>query len=405
MIVFLCSAVLGQQPMFSKIISNPTGRNGYEEYVRAAEIASTPEFSEYLNLLPLWALADKAQIDWPQGVESSDPDLLVRRKWNDRFRDCLGLLEQGNRKSVVEPRDQIMPETIFPEMSQFRKLARLEANAAHVAFADGQSGVAVSHLEEAITFSTKLDTGVTLISRLVGVACGGIALAELDDHWAQLSINDAHELRGYLGGLLKAPNSLVNSMKGERQAEANAVGELFTNPKASSDGWLGSENLSKQILNLSAADAQQAQADTNSKIGEFYDSVDATLNGPESNWLNFKDPPDAGPKDSLGAKLADIVRPVIRQALIAHMRDRTRYRLAYLTATAIEYRWINGRLPDKIEQFTTKDERLDPSSGKSFVYAREGSWFKITREAKDDLGNVSIVSPHKADPNDGEVRA
>ena len=70
-------------------------------------------------------------------------------------------------------------------------------------------------------------------------------------------------------------------------------------------------------------------------------------------------------------------------------------RLAYLTATPIEYRWLSGHFPDRIEEFTTKEERLDPTSGHNIVYKREGSWFRITREAKDSLGGVSMQPPPK----------
>src|SRR5579872_7227097 len=140
MIGLLVSAVLGQTPMFPKIIPNPTGSNGYEEYVRAADYTTSADFGAYRNWLD--KLRNPSNYDSttepPAGVDVNDSDLTVRRKWNDRYRLCCNLVSTGNHKQVYEPRDTILPETTFPEMTRFKSLATLEANAAHVAFADGQ---------------------------------------------------------------------------------------------------------------------------------------------------------------------------------------------------------------------------------------------------------------------------
>ena len=409
MVVVLCGALLQVSNMFAKIVPNPTGTNGYEEYVRAAEIASVPDFAAYsrwiMNTHPAGVSLEE---DKPIGVDLNDPDLTVRRKWIEKFRMCSNLISAGNRKPVYEPRDSILPETTFPEMAMFRALARLQASTAHVSFADGNTGEAVMRLEEGITFGQKLG-GSILISRLVGVACGSIALAELDDHWPQLSLNDAHELRSYLGTRISATPLIVEALKSEKRASKNAIDELFAKPDAfANDYWNADKDkaLINSVSKLSPLDAANAASDATAAVYAAYDSVIQLLSGPESEWLKYKDSNEDDTRKPLSGRIAGLVLPTLSQVLIVEARERTRLRLAYLTASAIEYRWINGRLPSNIEEFTSKPERLDPTSGRYFVYKRDGSWFKITREAKDALGGVGIgQSPKAPDPDVAPIRA
>jgi hypothetical protein len=194
-------------------------------------------------------------------------------------------------------------------------------------------------------------------------------------------------------------------MKGERRLEDASIGELFSNPKGIDAGWLGAEDFAQDVVKLNAADAQQTQTDTINKVDRFFESLDTILNGPESGWLLFDDPPAVDPQQPLSARIYDIVRPTFSKVFRSELKERTQLRLAYLTATAIEYRWINGHLPERIEQFTTKDERRDPTTGKNFSYEIIGNWFKISRIGKDALGIIQLQRPPRAPAQDSTARA
>ena len=398
--------------MYEKIVPNPTGINGYEEYLRAADIAAIPEFNNYegwlSNLHPgnvTW------EVDKPSDVDPKDPDLTVKRKWVDRFRRCCDLISNGNRKAVMDPRGVIKPETTFPEMARFRALARLEAVSAHVCFADGRTGEGVRHIEDAQIFGNKI-SGMTLIGRLVGIACGRVSFIELDDHWAQLSVSDAEELERFFSQLLSGPLPLIESMRGERQGAHAAIEELFAKLTDLASLWNsdGKEQaLINEVTRLGPAEARDAQAATIAAIDAYYDSVLATVNGPESGWLSLKavsNEDDIGnTKLPLATRLTDLLTPALSQVLISDAQDRTRMRIAYLTAKAVDFRWIMGRLPDRIEDFASQVERNDPTSGRAFRYKRDGPWFRITRDGKDALGSVSLFKPPApADPNLGPLR-
>ena len=412
MLLFLCGAVLQQASMYEKIVPNPTGANGYEEYLRAADIAALPEFSNYDRWLSNPRGGNSSvEIDKPVDVDPKDPDLTVRRKWADRFRACCDLISNGNRKAVADPRGIIKVDTLFPEMARFRALARFEAVSAHVSFADGQTGQGIRHIEDAVIFGNKI-SGSILIGRLVGIACDAISFVELDDHWAQLSVSDAEELQRFFGSQLSEPSRLVESIRAERRATHTAIDQLFANPDEFASLMYDDDKekaLAGSLSKLSANDAQGAQSATNAAIDAYYDSILTILNGPEAGWFSLKDLGDAensdDPKLPLATRLANLVMPTMSAVLVAESRDRTRMRLAYLTAKAVDFRWIMGRLPDRIEDFTTPSERTDPTSGRAFRYRRDGPWFRITREAKDALGGVSLFkSPAPFDPNTGPLR-
>jgi len=234
----------------------------------------------------------------------------------------------------------------------------------------------------------------------------------LDDHWAQLSVSDAEELQRFFGDQLSEPPRLVESLRAERRAEHTAVDQLFANPDEFASLWANDDKekaLAGSLAKLSANDAQGAQSATNAAIDAYYDSILTILNGPEAGWFSLKDLGDAENSDDskapLPTRLANLVMPTMSAVLVAESRDRTRMRLAYLTAKAVDYRWIMGRLPDRIEDFASPLERNDPTSGKSFRYKRDGPWFRITREAKDALGGVSLFKPPAPfDPNAGPLR-
>lgn len=406
-LLLACHVLLAQTGMFAKIVPNPTGRNGYEEYVRAAEYVYTPDFSAYsvwLFSVPNSGVTPDTVI--PPDVSPRDSDLVVREKWTNRYRVCTELIRTGNNKPVYDPRGGFTPETTFPEMAAFRTLTRLECATAHVEFARGLTGSALQHLEDSVVFGGRIG-GAILIGRLVGIACDSLALNELNDHWAQLSVSDAAQASAFFRSRIGGPPPVAETLQGEKSAGRQLVDRMFSKPEQLAD-MLGEESgvgdLSRALKKLSPEAIQALQTEANRQLDAYYDSIAAVLQGPESGWIRFAEPPDASKTDEtssgLAKRLAEVIRPSMSRVLVREAQDRTLMRLAYLTARAIEYRWHMGRLPRSIEAYTTPSERLDPTSGRAFVLKREGQWFRIVREGKDALGEVGMYKPPAAvDPN------
>jgi len=411
MFVFLCAAAVGQGSMYSRVVPYPTGTNGYEEYLQAADIASGPEFDLYDTWLVGLRSGSLTNAEKPFDVDRTDPDLAVRRKWAERFRRCCSLISNGNRKPVSDPRGAAGAGGGFPEYRAFKSLAKIEEATAHVLFADGQTGDAIRHLEDGLIFGSKIGAA-RLMGRMQGIACDAIAFDELDDHWAQLCLSDAQELEVFFGRRLNSPPTLIESIPAQRRVSHAAVIQLFSDSADFARTWGLGENqqgLMASLNKLGPFDAEATQASTLAAVDGFYDSMIALLNGPESAWLSVREV-DGGDQAQdaslpLGTRLAGLVAPIMSRVLVREAQDRTRMRLAYLTAKALEYRWLKGHLPDRIEDFTTAEERRDQTSGRAFRFKRDGPWFRITREGRDALGVVTLFQPPApADPGSGPIR-
>lgn len=395
MLVFIAAAALMQGSLYSKVILHPTGSNGYEEFVKAADLVYVDDYGAFKNWLDEERSPSRsATLIRPPGVEANDCDLVVRRKFIDRFQGCLPLIQRGNQMAAFDPRDKINAETTFPELAEFRRIAYVECCASHVAFADGQSYAGVMRFEDGMTFGNKIN-GQVLIDRLVGIAVGSIMLNELDDHWPQLSLADAEELESYFKKLLAAPSPMSDMLRREVKSIEDGLNEFFAD-KSTLQSVVGDDKkLKSAIAAMGPAEIAQLESDADREIESQYASAVAKLDASEPEQLDLKEMIRSEQMDDsrlpLAQRLAHAMVPTFSQLIVAEARNRTRLRLAYLTAKAVAFRWLNGRLPDRIEDFADKIERVDPTSGRLFKYVRTDRWFTLTRVGNDVLGAVPIV--------------
>jgi len=392
MVLLAASALAFQGVLFRGIAPHPTGRNGYEEYLAAADIISNPLFNQYMSVVSgLWSPHDP-DIPPPADYNPKETELEARRKFVSHFKTSLDLIEQGNQKPVYDPRTDFGPDTTLPELVYFKSLARLEGYAAYIKFADGQTDEGIRQFETALTFSNKICSG-PLVFRLVGIACTSIELRQLDSYWPQLSLRDAEQLSKYCEDVLSTPTPLADAFRSEQKVATTSLSAILRDPKkylATEEDPDAPNQLTKDLGKLSPVDLQATAQDAAGQIYQTYDQVIDLLSGPESNWLQVsrleKDPDS---KSSLATKLASAVLPVIAPSVTAELRQRTKYRLCLLNAKAIEYRWNHAELPTSIEEFTTREERTDPSGGR-FLFAKEGNWFRIKRVGGDALGELAL---------------
>lgn len=179
--------LVGQTSLFSQIFPRPTGRNGYEDYVMAAQVVKNPVY-EVLTRDEAAVIA-AAQQDEAAPTESGlKTSLAIRRERVRRFADALDWVRAGNGKPSVDPH-RLSPNETFPEMGGFKSVEKLEADAAQVGFADGSSASAVRFLLDGLIFSHRTGNSA-LISALVGAACQAIVLAEFQQNLDCLSLSD-----------------------------------------------------------------------------------------------------------------------------------------------------------------------------------------------------------------------
>jgi hypothetical protein len=376
--------------MFSRIVPHPIGRNGYEEYVRAADIADSVEFKAFSNWLAVRP-DDRLDLSQPRGIKPDDPELLVQQRWASRFSGCCDLVSLGNGKEVFDPRTELTAATTFPEFAAFKSVARLEVATAQVKFAAGQTGEGLRHVFDAMTFGQKM-SGTILIGRLVGIACQSIAYRELDRVWPQLNLDDVREVQRYMAALIALPPAMRAALDWDFRFSRGALVGIAKNPASLKDfGYEDMPDSMKALSGLSQSQLNDAVAQALVKFDGFTSSVMTVLNGPEAGWSSIEklEAGFGGDPHSVSDALAGLVLPTISAAVTAELRTRTFARLAYLTAKAAEFKWLNGRRPEKMEEFTTKEERTDPTGG-GFEIRPFGPWFEIVRTGKDTLGEQKL---------------
>ncbi|RYG47773.1 hypothetical protein EON79_06390 [bacterium] len=126
-----------QKSLLQERIPQPTGNNGYEEFLRAADmIAKSEALGKAYNAMT--ARPEKGEV------------LELRRQGLIKLQPVLALLRAGGAKPILFPPRapaQDMEDLIgFQEVSAFRQLARILMTSAYVLLADGQSGAATTDL-------------------------------------------------------------------------------------------------------------------------------------------------------------------------------------------------------------------------------------------------------------------
>ena len=124
-------------PYYPKIIADPTGRNGYEEYVMAVD-----------RLIELNLGRTTFEID----IEDGESTRLSRIKIVfDKSHDIARLIASGNRKPVYDPRS-LDYETMYPELVYFRSVSRVLVARAEWQYSQGQPNAAVDTTLQLMTF-------------------------------------------------------------------------------------------------------------------------------------------------------------------------------------------------------------------------------------------------------------
>ena len=294
----LSSHIGPQQPhvpdrrtLIEQIVGQPTGQNGYEEYLRAAEMLKNSQ---------LWIYEQRTYGQTlPEDLSPADRDLVahlknkayidIKHEEVERFKGAIELVREGNQKPVADPRGLIKPETLLPEFSYFRNLARLFAWESYLKFSDGDGHGGTKSLLDGMRFSYKLANG-TLIAALVGIACNGIELGAFEDRLSSLSIDDCHQIQETVAEILSGPNPLAGAFEKERQS-ALYVGDLvFKKGGLSQDQMntmdFGPENKGamESLKAASPAELQQWGNSYKQSMNQFFAALQSRLRQPEHAW-------------------------------------------------------------------------------------------------------------------------
>lgn len=393
----------------------PTGKNGYEEYIRAAEIASDPLFGMYDRWTP--AMRDQPDAYVPE--EPLPPDQLqlykhlasmrlleVRQEQLRRYAGVLDLVRQGSLKPVFDPRQDLNPESLYPELTYFRRLARLFSADAYVKFAEGKSAAATKSLLDGLEFSYNIGSGM-IISALVGIANTAVVLSQFEDHLGSLSLDDCRNIRQATQRLLAAPIPIAAAIATEAKASPKFVNWIFENVDQGLAKLIEAPESQKQALvqraeQASAQDKERWRREAVAKLGVFYEEILRRFKLPESQWVDSDSmtPPDSD--DPIVKAIVAGMSPVFSGAMVPTVRIRTQLRLLALHAAIQEFRWMNGRLPRNLAELEAPALVYDPLTLSSFLFESTGYGYRLYSKGVSQTGEIELR--YKRAPSAGTVQ-
>ncbi len=358
------AAAVGAAPaapsLLHQLIPQPTGRNGYEELLAAVD-------------------AFRSSRHFQKSQESELPLETKREILADRpIVRALALLHQGLEKPIVSPRTELTAQTLLPELTHFRGLARLLALQQYVYLADGRTADALTNAWLGMRFGRAIQVD-TAIAGLVGVAIGTVCLTPLSRHLDQLSTRDCNALYQLCLEWLAQPSPQEGIMMGEFRFVKNSMRTLRSEalknvPEPGKD--LGLEGEDARLL----AQLPKTPAEVNSlfdkvdkRLEQEFQRVFEQLRRPP--WQREKLTPSEG--GDLAAQMAGLLLPAYHQIDNAYLRESARVRMLACHASIRRFRWEYDHLPSSLSDLRLEALAVDPFTGAPFRYQVRGSRYSL----------------------------
>jgi hypothetical protein len=413
-----------QQSLLREVVPNPTGRNGYEEYLMACDVVRNTRVALILTS-PAQLRAVAADYERPRSREEELNDktakpneeyysaakryqnltqLQLRREAVRIAGAALELVAKGNRKQVFDPRIEKSWETTFPELAEMRTVARLATAAAYLAYADGQPGKGNQYLIDALEMGHQISRGV-LIARLVGIAVHATVLAAYEKLLPLMTASDAGKIIVSVPRWVSNPPAAVATLEAEFAFMQRNVAKMFDRIE-DAQGLLFSEekksiaeNTASDLLTrMSLADKQRVIQICQEHFAKQRDRLLASYRRPESEWdlpVDLDDDPYPETKavrtaEDFGQYVASMITPAFTQIGSAEIRNRSQLRVLQMAAAVVRYKWEHDKLPATLAEAVGEESLTDPVSGDKFQYEVQGSGFKVWSKGTPRTGEIGL---------------
>ncbi|MBC8143287.1 MAG: hypothetical protein H7Y38_17820 [Armatimonadetes bacterium] len=353
--------------LFTQTFPKPTGKNGFEEIVRAMErlkAAKAPYPPERVFTLT------------KKRAYLSDP----------ACRGALSLIRQGLRKPIVLSVSEETPVSVT--MTYPRSLARLIATRVYVGMADGDGASVVS---DATAFLRYVDTlkAVSVLSGATGWSLERIVLAplvKLRDAW---TMRDAQRLLTFAQNRANAPDPAIAALGGERKLTLAGWQKIHGDPEllAEQFGFLeGEEEEGTPDTAREYAEALRESPDLMARVNRempdaiaaYYDRA-AALQADPTKTITLLTPP--GEKDRfhpITLYLRDSIVPDANFAGRQPVENRVSNQLLGVHAAIRAYRWENDRLPKTLDELRLPPNLVtDPFTGAPLLYEPVADTYRL----------------------------
>lgn len=344
MIALLTATVALQgSGLFAPTFPNPTGNNGWEEYLMAIDIVSRPDANRLINYQ--FYLEPKMQ-----GNISMDREVL-----KTLGRAC-DLIRVGNSKPLRALPFGEDDDRGFEVMGGSRSISRLFAIEARVRFADGGPDSGVDSIIDAMTFSGRVGRG-TLVDALIEAGFNGVALGSIEKALPKLSLAGARKLAGFLELSARSPSPLLMALKVEIREKADAPLPYLTEISEESDYW----SPPPELLALTAVQQRAYAEKVGAEFEKLWRTVDGLL-GQEERFGKLT----SGHNDPIIVYATNTI--IYTHLPTAAARFRTQLRLAGLHCRVIEFKRTHNRWPKALAELGGREVWYDPASGGPFFY-------------------------------------
>lgn len=365
------------------VITKPTGRNGYEEYVKACIELKAPAFEEAYRLV----------LKSPPGTESY---LSSRIAAANLGLSAKTLVLAGNAKPVFKPGTLDM-DTLFPELSNFRMIARYFATQVTKEFSEGRSNEAGETLLAWLAFADKVSGSGPLINYLVGVSNLATAFTSIDENLSLISLSSWKRLTKRCDELLTS-EALLATMRCEMSATAGSVHKFIEHPESMVSVDEVSPGERDTIDRMRAMNARERAAfaqEINARLSSMYQGLQKILVSPESGWLSqtalLESTSYNDGSETLAAYTVSTVCPAYSQTVSTTLRMRAQLRILRLNGLIQIHRWETGTLPASLDALNRPDAVTDPLSGEPFQYELHDDTYDLYSKGTNATGRIGLV--------------
>ncbi len=375
-----------RQSQFHRFFPHPTGKNGFEEYLQAADLLQDQNASQYdtwfFNLRPAQGRM-QVQTAPPEGVQLTDSYAEVERKYRKRFQKVLALVKSGNAKPAQLPSklDNGASEQAsdFPVYARFRQVARFTAHAGDAEFEDGKEASATQILFDSLKFSSRVSTG-SEIALFAGYGCEFSAVHEFSSQVKRLSPSSAAKVVRYCANSLTeepAEIAVVSRAFEVRKAKIHdIVSGLRSHPQDIAKLELMPHAV-QRLKSLSGPQLEQLAKAIEEEDYKWYDLAIRAFKGSGKAWTEFTTVTIPASTEPLVAIMVSRLgsRDVLTNLMKSAIRRREGLRMLILKVRVAQYLQKQHRLPSKLADCAKSEDLMDPFSGKPYRYlVRNGSF-------------------------------
>ncbi len=355
-----------EPPVFDRLFPHPTGANGFEDIIRAAERLKEIQNDYY--------------------PPSREFTLTKKREYlaHPICREASSLLRLGLSKTITIPNLDPFRDDQFLPFAPMRTLSRLFAVEIYVCFADGRTDVAVRTLAEGLTLAKPLKS-MSVLAGLVARAMDAIVLAPVVRQRESWSVRDAKYLFRLAEQCLAVPDPAIATLAVEHANALRRLERWRTNPETlyadlEAAYPVSEDDEPESPIQRQAFDyARRVQGDTalrerilremGEAIAYYFDQASVLMNDPTGPMV-LTPPPGAD-------RGKHPILPFLRNAFLLNARStvprsiegRVNLQLLAVHATIRGFRWENDRLPKSLEELELPQTLvIDPFTKKPLLY-------------------------------------